>query len=93
MIMQIQPLGERVLLKSLEAREMQKGKIYIPESSQESRKEGEIIAVGHMDNGKQFPVQQGDRVLYGGYSHEEFEINGVKHILVELKDILAKLVL
>lgn len=88
--MNITPLGERVLLKPLKKEERTKSGLYIPESAREERKEAEVIAVGTTKEGKELPLKKGDKVLYGGYSNEEFEINNEKYVLIEFKDILAK---
>ena len=89
--MNIKPLGERVLLQQIKKEEKTKGGIYIPDSAQKERKEGNVIAVGTTKEGQTLPLKPGDRVLYGGYSHEEIEMNGEEYILVEFKDILAKI--
>ncbi|MBS3089780.1 co-chaperone GroES [Candidatus Pacearchaeota archaeon] len=87
--MNIKPLGERVLIKQAKtSEERTKSGLYIPKSNSE-RKEGTIIAVGAMNDGRPLPVKPGDHVIYGGYSSEELEIDGEKHIMVELKDIIA----
>ena len=36
-------------------------------------------------------MKKGDRVIYGGYSSDDFEIDGEKYLVVEFKDILAKI--
>ena len=43
-----------------------------------------------LKDGKDIPLKKGDRVLYGGYSSDEFEIDNEKFIIVEYKDILGK---
>lgn len=86
----IQPIGERVLIKQEKSEEKTKSGIYIPDSAREKRKEGTVIAAGTFEDGKPLPVAAGDRVLYGGYSSEEIEIDGEKHLFVDWKDILAK---
>ena len=88
--MNIKPIGERVLLKPKKEEEKTKGGIYIPESAKENKKEGEVLAVGALKDGKEIPLKKGDRVLYGGYSSDEFEIDNEKFIIVEYKDILGK---
>jgi chaperonin GroES len=88
--MRIQPLGERILIKPTREEERTKGGIYIPESAREGKKEGEVIAVGTKD-GKDLPLKKGDKILYGGYSNDEFEIEGTKYVILEFKDVLAKL--
>ncbi len=86
----ITPIGERVLLKPKEEESKTKGGIYIPDSAKESKKEGIVIAVGTKD-GKELPLKKGDKILYGGYSSDEFELDGEKYVVVEFKDVVAKL--
>ncbi len=89
--MDIKPMGERVLIRQHKKEEKTMGGIYIPESAKEERKEGEVVAVGQYKDGKDLPLMRGDKVIYGGYSSEEIEIDGEKHLFVDFKDILAKI--
>ncbi len=89
--MGIIPIGERVLMKPLRKDERTKSGIYIPESAQENRKEGIVVAVGTRDDGSSLPLKPGDRVLYGGYSADKFEIDSEAYVFVPFKDILAKI--
>lgn len=89
--MNIQPIGERVLLQPIKQEEKTAGGIYIPESAREEKKKGVVVAAGTAKDGKPLPLQKGDRILYGGYSSEEFEFEGKEYLIVEFKDILAKL--
>ncbi len=89
--MDIKPLGERVLIKPIKKAEKTKGGIYIPDSAKEEKKEGEIIAAGAFKDGKELPLKKGDKVIYGGYSSDEVEIENEKYIFVEFKDVLAKI--
>ncbi len=89
--MKIQPIGERVLLKPKGREEKTSAGIYIPESAREEKKQGTVIAVGTTKEGKELPLKEGDTVLYGGYSNEEFEYEGQKLMLIKFEDILAKL--
>lgn len=86
----IQPIGERVLIKQERSEEKTITGIYLPDSAQEKRKEGTVIAIGTFEDGRPLPVAAGDHIIYGGYSAEEIEIDGEKHLFVEWKDILAK---
>jgi chaperonin GroES len=88
--MEIRPLGERVLIRPKEAETRTKGGIYIPDSAKEEKKEGVVVAVGSYKDGKDLPLKKGDKIIYGGYSADEFEVDGEKHVFVEFKDILAK---
>lgn len=89
--MEIIPIGERVLIKPIKKEEVTKSGIYIPESAQQQKKEGSVVAVGKRDDGADLPLKPGDRVLYGGYSSDKFEIDGETYIFVPFKDVLAKI--
>ncbi len=85
----IKPIGERILIKPLESEERTQGGIYIPESAKENKKQGEIIEIGS-NKASELGLKKGNRIIYGGYSHEEIEINNNKFIILELKDVLAR---
>ena len=92
--MKVQPLGDRVLVKPLEAKETTKGGIVIPDTAKEKPQEGEIVAVGEgrkTDDGKviALSVKKGDKVLYGKYSGTEINVEGEEHLIIKEEDILA----
>jgi len=92
--MKFKPLGDRILLKQLEAKEQTKGGIVIPDTVKEKPQEGEIIAVGE---GKKNPegnivplsLKVGDKVLYGKYSGTEAVIDGDDYLIVREDDVLG----
>ena len=88
--MNVIPIGERVLIKQKEKEAKTKGGIYIPEAAKEEKKEGTIMAAGTYKDGKDLPLKKGDKVIYGGYSSDEVEIEGEKYVFVDFKDVLAK---
>ena len=88
--MKITPIGERVLLKPILEEEKTKGGIYIPESARENNEKGKVLAVGKLKD-KESELKEDDVVLYSGYSNEEFELEGEKYVIVDYKDIYAKL--
>ena len=89
--MKVKPIGERVLIKIEKLKEEKtKSGIYLPKSNEE-KKQGIIEKIGTNKDGKSLPLNEGDRVLYSGYSHEEIEIENEKYVIVEFKDIIAKL--
>ena len=91
MTMKIKPIGERVLIKPKIEEEKTKGGIYIPDTAKENKKEGVIVEVGTGKDDKPLPLKKGDKILYGGYSSDEFEIDGEKYVILEFKDVLAKI--
>ena len=89
--MKVKPIGERVLIKPAKEQEKTAGGIYLPDTAREAKKRGEVEAVGTLKDGGSIPLEKGDIILYGGYSHEDFEIDGQEFVIVEFKDIVAKL--
>lgn len=92
--MAIQPLGDRVLIKPLEAQEKTKGGIVLPDTAKEKPQEGKVVAVGKgrvSEEGKLTPleVKVGDKVLYGKYSGTEISVEGEEYLIVKEDDILA----
>ncbi|HIJ06823.1 MAG: 10 kDa chaperonin [Methanomicrobiales archaeon 53_19] len=88
--MAIIPIGERVLIRPIQPEEKTKSGIYIPDSAREKRKEGDVIACGTYKDGKELPVQAGDRILYGGYSSEKINVDNEELVMIEFKDVIAK---
>ena len=88
--MRVKPIGERVLITPDKEQEKTTGGIYLPDSAREAKKRGIVVEVGQLENGE-MPLKKGDVVLYGGYSHEDFEIDGKEYIIVEFKDVVAKI--
>ena len=92
--MQITPLGDRVLVRPLEAGEKTKGGIILPDTAKEKPQEGKVVAVGKgkvLDDGKIQPleVKAGDKILYGKYSGTEIKLGDEEHLIIREEDILA----
>lgn len=92
--MKIRPLGDRVLVKPLEQKEVKKGGIIIPDTAKEKPMEGEVVAAGKGkvgDDGKLIPmnVKAGDKVLYAKYSGTEIKIDDVEHLIMSQDDVLG----
>lgn len=93
--MKIQPLGDRVIIKPLEAETKTKGGIVLPDTAKEKPQEGEVIAVGKgkvLENGttKALEVKVGDKVLYGKYSGNEITTKeGEELLIMREEDILG----
>ena len=92
--MNVKPLGDRVLLQPIEADEVKKGGIIIPDTAKEKPQEGKIVAVGagkRDESGKLVPmeVKKGDRVLYGKYSGTEIKVDDKNYLIMREDDILG----
>ena len=91
---EIKPLGDKVLVKRVEAEEKTAGGIVLPDTAKEKPKEGKVIALGvgkQLDSGEkvEFQVKVGDRVLFTSYAGSEVTVNGEEYILMSEDDILA----
>jgi chaperonin GroES len=93
--MELKPLGDRVVIKPLEAEAKTRGGIVLPDTAKEKPQEGKVVAVGRgkvLDNGTvQAPeVKVGDKVLYGKYSGNEITTKeGEELLIMREEDILA----
>ncbi len=91
--MKLVPLGDRVVLKQVEAEETTKSGLILTTSAQEKPQEAEVIAVGPggMVDGKEVTMQvkPGDKVIYSKYAGNEVKLEGEEFIIVRQNDILA----
>ena len=91
--MKLVPLGDRVVLKQLEAEEITKSGIVLPGQAQEKPQQAEVIAVGPggVVEGKEvkMEVEVGNKVIYSKYAGTEVKLDGEEYIIVKQNDILA----
>jgi len=92
--MKLSPLGDRVVLKQLEAEETTKSGIVLPGNAQEKPQQAEVIAVGPggIVDGKEVEmhVSAGDKVIYSKYAGTEVKLGDEEFIVVRQNDIVAK---
>ncbi|MBM3878141.1 MAG: co-chaperone GroES [Verrucomicrobia bacterium] len=96
MALNVKPLGDRVLVESVEEKEVKKGGIIIPDSAKEKPTEAVIRALGTGktdDEGKKVPfeVKVGDRVLISKYGGTEIKLDDKEYKILNSDDILAVL--
>ncbi|HNQ36029.1 MAG TPA: co-chaperone GroES [bacterium] len=92
--MKLKPLGDRVVVKPLEAAEKTKSGIVLPDTAKEKPQQGKVEAVGkgrQTDDGKVLPmeVKVGNTILYGKYSGTEVTIDDEEYVVLHESDILA----
>lgn len=91
--MTIKPLGDRVVIKSLETEETTKSGIVLPGTAKEKPQMAEVLEVGPGGNvdGKEITmhVKKGDKVIYSKYAGTEVKLDGTEYIIVRQSDILA----
>ena len=92
--LKIKPLGDRIVVKPMEAEEKTKGGIILPDTVKEKPVEGTIVAAGpgrKSDDGKivDMEVKVGEKILYGKYSGTEVTIEGEEYLIMRESDIFA----
>jgi chaperonin GroES len=92
--MKVRPLGDKVLVKRLEAESMTKGGIVLPDSAKEKPKRGKIVSIGEgklLDDGSRstLQVKVGDVVIFTSYAGTEVKIDGEEYMIMDESDILA----
>ena len=92
--MAVKPLGDKILVKRLEAQEITKGGIVLPDSAKEKPKEDKVIDVGPgkvADDGSRSKMQlkKGDRILFTSYAGTEIKVDGEEYLIMSEDDVLA----
>ena len=90
----IQPLGDRVVVRREESEDVTAGGIVLPDSAQDKPSRGKVISVGNgrlLDDGSRstLQVKAGDRVLFSSYAGETFKLGEDELLLMREDDILA----
>jgi len=94
MAAKVRPLGDKVLLKRVEAESKTKSGIVLPETAKEKPKRGTVIAVGDgklLDSGERakFQVKKGDEVIFASYAGTEIKLDGEELMIMSEDDVLA----
>ncbi len=90
----LRPLGEKILVKRLEAESKTKSGIVLPDSAKEKPKRGTVLSVGEgkrLENGQRgaFSVKKGDQVIFSSYAGTEIKIDGEELMIMSEDDVLA----
>ena len=91
--MNIKPLGDRVVIKKLDAESTTKSGIVLTGTAKEQPQEAEVMAVGPgaVVDGKriEMEVKVGDKILYSKYAGTDVKVAGEEYIILRQDDILA----
>ena len=91
--MTVKPLGDRVVIKKVEAEETTTSGLILTSAAKEKPQMAVVLAVGPGGNvdGKEIKMQvtEGQKVIYSKYAGTEFKIDGEELIIVRQSDILA----
>lgn len=92
--MKVVPLGDKVVVKRVEAEEKTTGGILLPDTAKEKPKQGRILSVGDGrigDDGRRVALQvrEGDRVLFSSYAGSEVTVDGDELLIMREDELLA----
>ena len=87
--MKLVPLGDRVVLKQVEAEEKTKSGIILTTTTQEKPQEAVVIAVGPGTDKVKMEVKKDDRVIFAKYAGTTFKADDEEYIVIKQEDILA----
>ncbi len=90
----LQPLGDRVVIERDESEEVTAGGIVLPDAAKDKPARGKVLSIGDgrvLKDGKRVALQVkvGDRVVFNSYAGEEFKVGERKLILMREEEILA----
>lgn len=88
----LKPLGDRVLVLPLEAEEVTKFGIVIPDSAKEAPAQGKVVALGNgktKDGEYKFSVKVGDKVLYSKYAGDEIKIENKTYKVMKEEEVIG----
>ena len=90
----LRPLGDKILVKRVEAETKTKSGIVLPDSAKEKPKRGKIIALGdgkRLENGERAPwnVKKGDEVIFTSYAGTEVKFDTEERMIMSEDDIRA----
>ncbi len=94
--MSLQPLEDRIIVKPGEAEETTVSGLVIPDTAKEKPQQGEVLAVGPgrraETSGELIPVDivAGDTVVYSKYGGTEITVEGEDVLILNARDVLAK---
>ena len=95
MVVKLEPLADRLVVKPIEREEVTKSGIVLPDTAREKPQEGEVLAVGPgrlSEDGKRIAmdVKVGDIVVYSKYGGIDYKVDDEDVLILRESDILAK---
>ena len=94
MATKVKPLGDKVLVRRVEAENKTKGGIVLPDTAKEKPAEGVVLALGDgklLDSGEraEFQLKKGDRIIFSSYAGSEIRVDGEELLVMGEEDVLA----
>jgi chaperonin GroES len=95
--MDLQPLGDRLIVEPLEEEETTTSGIVLPDTAKEKPQRGRVLAVGpgaRNDKGELVPMEvaESDEIIYSKYGGTEIKLGTEDVLILRESDVLAKVV-
>ena len=95
--MDLQPLGDRLIVEVLEEEETTTSGIVLPDTAKEKPQRGKVLAVGpgsRNDEGQVIPMElaEGDEVIFSKYGGTEVKLGSDDVLILRESDVLAKVI-
>jgi len=95
--MDLQPLGDRLIVEVLEEEEMTVSGIVLPDTAKEKPQRGKVLAVGpgpRDDDGAyiKMDVEVDDEIIFSKYGGTEIKLGIDEILILRESDVLAKVV-
>jgi chaperonin GroES len=92
--MKVTPIGDKIVVRRLDAEEKTPGGIVLPDAARERPQQGRVLSVGDgrlISGGKRAPNQvgEGDKVVFLNYAGTEVSVDGEELLILKEDDILA----
>jgi chaperonin GroES len=93
--MDLQPLGDRLIVEVLEDEETTQSGIVLPDTAKEKPQRGRVLAVGpgaRNDRGELIPLEvaEGDEIVFSKYGGTEIKLGADEYLILRESDVLAK---
>jgi chaperonin GroES len=93
--MDLQPLGDRLIVEALEEEETTSSGIVLPDTAKEKPQRGRVLAVGpgaRNDRGELIPLEvaEGDEIVFSKYGGTEIKLGADEYLILRESDVLAK---
>jgi chaperonin GroES len=93
--MDLQPLGDRLIVEALEDEETTASGIVLPDTAKEKPQRGRVLAVGpgaRNDRGELIPLEvaEGEEIVYSKYGGTEIKLGADEYLILRESDVLAK---
>jgi len=95
--MDLQPLGDRLIVEALEEEETTDSGIVLPDTAKEKPQRGRVLAVGpgsRNEDGEYVPIDlaEGEEIIYSKYGGTEIKLGTDEYLILRESDVLAKVV-